>query len=309
MSFPTYNAGSPGPDAREVRRNRDSWKPLSRSEALRACRTHPVVVMHRDSGPESAAWLTPSNRFYKSDGPYSYSSLRYFIHAGPGTEYQKEERLKYSYPKTPIEALEPLDAMDMAGATLSLASPGPKQPAKPHPIEFQLTDAMGKPMPGISYRVILPDGTGREGKSEKDGFIRLPDNMHPGEAKLFFLSTDSHLRADFTPPSPAAAASPSAKTGTGFDIAGAAEAIPLDKLPASLPDNPLADKPNPLEVLLTGTDGNALPNQEFKIEFADGSVKTGKSDSEGFIRIPDNTKTGDIHLTLPEFAPEPGAPA
>lgn len=354
MSFTAYNAGSPGPDAREVRRNRDSWKPLSRSEALRACRTHPVVVMHRDSGPESAAWLTPSNRFFKSDGPYLYSALRYFQYRGSKFGVDVLTKLA-SAPPPQLDELEPLEAMDMSGAALSLSSPSAKKPALPSapqakipslpeipeqpklpelpdlpelpeipnlpelpeipdlpgipnlpslpdlalpslpeglampafpvlpelvekpeliPIEFRLLDGLGKPLPPTFFRVSLPDGSERTGKSDDQGFIRIPDNTQKGESKLELLDHE---------PAPGA-------------IAGAASAAQTS-----------ADAKHPIEIKLVDGGGKAMPEAGYRIKLSNGQELKGKSDAEGFIRIPDNMQGGELELILTDFEPKDAA--
>lgn len=64
----------------------------------------------------------------------------------------------------------------------------PKVPDLPKPpklpIEIQLVDAGGKPIAGAKYSMVLPDQSRKQGKSDASGFIRVPDNLLPGEVEL-----------------------------------------------------------------------------------------------------------------------------
>ncbi len=69
-------------------------------------------------------------------------------------------------------------------AAIPALVPGPDADKKLFPIEFQLLNGQGDPFPATDFRVTLPDGSIREGKSGPDGFIRIPDNPQEGDASL-----------------------------------------------------------------------------------------------------------------------------
>jgi hypothetical protein len=141
------------------------------------------------------------------------------------------------------------------------------------PLVFELVNAGGKPLPPTPFRVTLPDGSVKDGLSDSKGFIRFPDNAHPGQAKLILFDPKKG-----PPPPPASQASPTPPT-------------------ASSPPGH-----HPIEIRLVDGEGKALPDTGFKITLPDGAVKEGKSDGDGFIRIPENLQSGDLTLAL--TAPE-----
>ena len=135
-------------DAKEILRDRSRWKPLARSEAVHACRTHPVAVVGRVQSREAASWLDPANRLFRSDGPYLYEGLRYFLFTGA---FSKGLSGSNPAPKAEPEELEPLEALDMSGEEQAVE----EKPEKKHPIEFKLVDGAGKALVGAEYEVTL----------------------------------------------------------------------------------------------------------------------------------------------------------
>ena len=266
-------------DAADIGRDWVQWHPVGRSEALRACMNRPVAVVHRLSGRDVASVLTPNSRFYRSDGAFLYDGLRYFVYTGVGRG--KLKALRIGGP-TEQEELEPMEALDEAGEAVNLSSPVKKEKKK-KPIEFELLDGDGKPMPDLAFEVILPDGTAQKGKTDAEGWIRFPDNIHDGEVQLKVFPKGDHHPSDATRGS----GSPSLdehdpELGLIMDLG--LDAIPHLKIP--------------VEILLTTAKGVPMPNTAFTAEFPDGKVESGHSDPMGMIRFPDNTQMGEMVLKL-----------
>jgi hypothetical protein len=288
-------------DAGEIGRNRGLWRSIPRAQALSESRTHTVAVIHRGLGRDTATLFQPSNRFFRANGPYLYDGLRYFLYIGPGGG---DTRLNHSLgmaSKPPEAELEPLEFEDQAtGEFRSLGSPVKKK-LEPHPIEFQLVDAAGKAIADAEYEVILPDGSVRRGSTRADGFVRITDNMHKGEARLTLKLKHSHKSADAS--SGAASVSGAAAVPEPDDVAGEFSLAALLDLKPEIPEIPaLPVIPLPVEILLTDADGLPMPNTAFKARFPDGTVVSGDSDQAGLIRFPDNIQAGEIVLTLPGLA-------
>lgn len=140
-------------------------------------------------------------------------------------------------------------------------------PTDPIPIEYRLLDGKGKAMPPTPFRVTLPDGSFKTGKSDTDGFIRIPDNRQKGQAKLELLDPD--------------------------------ESDP-ERIAAFLSPPPKGK--HPIAIRLIDVEDNVLPQRAFRLKLPDGEIKEGKSDAEGFIRFPDNEQTGELELVLTDFA-------
>lgn len=60
-------------------------------------------------------------------------------------------------------------------------------PGKLYPIEYRLLTPKGRPIPPTQYSLTFPDGEVKTGMSDKEGYVRYPDNPHPGTAKLVLL--------------------------------------------------------------------------------------------------------------------------
>lgn len=283
-------------DAVEIGRNRSLWRPIPRAQALTASRTHTVAIIHRGLGRDTVTVFQPSNRFYRANGPYLYDGLRYFLYIGPGAGADHRLKKSLGMPSKPPEGeLEPLEFEDQAtGEIRSLGSPVKKK-LEPHPIEFQLVDAAGKAIADAEYEVILPDGSVRRGATGADGFVRITDNMHKGEAKLTLKPSHGHKSAD--------ASSGAGSLSETDEVAGEFSLAALLDLKPEIPGIPaLPVVPMPVEILLSDAEGLPMPKTAFKAEFPDGSVVEGHSDPAGLIRFPDNRQIGEIVLTLPGLA-------
>jgi hypothetical protein len=63
------------------------------------------------------------------------------------------------------------------------------QEKKPTWIEIKLVDEEGQPIPGVRYRVKLPDGTVVEGTLDQKGYARI-DGFEPGQCEVTFPDLD-----------------------------------------------------------------------------------------------------------------------
>lgn len=298
-------------DALSLERDRSRWHRITRSQAVQLCRIHRVAVLFRISGLDAASWFEPASRFFRSDSPYSYDGLRYFLLTGAGAD--SDWGKASGMPNKPVSVeLEPLEFEDQStGEMRSLGSPTSKTPktpagAKPPdpsdistqpspgfgveglaglaalgegfaipelpdvdlgagkkeiiPIEFRLVDDNGDPLPPTPFQLSLPDGTVKEGESDADGFIRVPDNTQRGETTLLLINANEAL-AD-------------AEKAASFG------------------------QPVPIEILMEDAQGKPLADTGFRLTFPDGTVEDVVSDGEGFIRFPDNEQTGEMELAL-----------
>ncbi|MDB5102874.1 MAG: hypothetical protein JWP91_563 [Fibrobacteres bacterium] len=57
----------------------NSWKPITRNQALRECGFGTVVVIASSMGMNTVAPFDRSSRYFLAVGPYNYSNLRYFL--------------------------------------------------------------------------------------------------------------------------------------------------------------------------------------------------------------------------------------
>ncbi len=60
---------------------------------------------------------------------------------------------------------------------------------KPSWIEIVLVDEEDIPVAGEAYRIVLPDGSVKEGSLDEKGFARI-DSIEPGTCKISFPSLD-----------------------------------------------------------------------------------------------------------------------
>lgn len=120
-------------DAVEIGRNRSLWLPVPRRVALTESRNRTVAVIHRASGRDTVSLFQPSNRFFRSHGPYLYDGLRYYLYMGAGGQALQGVGKSLGLTNKPPEAeLEPMEFEDQAtGEFRSLGSPTAKVPKKP----------------------------------------------------------------------------------------------------------------------------------------------------------------------------------
>jgi hypothetical protein len=265
-------------DAAEIGRDRTRWRQVSRVEALRGWRDKPVAVVHRGLSRDNASWFKPANRFFRADGPFLYDGLRYFQYVGAGSFGDSSLKKSLGQLSKPPEAeLEPMDAFDMnTGEFLALGSPAAKVPKKPLAPKPPSLPEVPKPpsipeldlpeIPEIPEIPTLPEIPG------------IPD-----------LPTLPEFAIPKVPEIPA--------------VPGVPQIPGLPDIP-DLPDVPVIDIELsnapliPIEYRLLDGKGNPLPPTAFKVTLPDGTFKTGKSDAEGFIRIPDNKQKGQAKLEL-----------
>lgn len=56
-------------------------------------------------------------------------------------------------------------------------------------VEVEMIDETDKPVPGVRYRITLPDETVAEGTLDDKGLVRI-DNLDPGTCKIAFPDLD-----------------------------------------------------------------------------------------------------------------------
>ncbi|MEO7778063.1 MAG: hypothetical protein ABIY63_11075 [Fibrobacteria bacterium] len=285
----------PSLDAADIARDWIRWRPVSRMDALRACRYRPVVVVYSVNSQLAAARFDISSPFFSNYGTFPYDNLRYYEHTGT-------ESRKLTGPRATAREkveFEPLVALNEAGEEVNLGSPV-KKDKKKLPIEFQLVDLDGKALSGIPFEVVLPDGTASQGKSGADGWIRLKDNIHGGEAQLSLFPNPKHERINGPdgnkPVFNAKKRIPKELIVREPETGLEATALPtLGALP-SLDDSP---QPKiPVEIQVVDANGLPMPKTAFSVTFPDGEVGTGQTDSAGLISFPDNTQSGELLLVI-----------
>ncbi len=239
-------------------------------------------MLHRALSREAAFWFDGSSRYYKADGPYLYESLRYFLFTGRSVERSLLKGLIIPPKPEPVE-WEDMDAFDQTtGEFLSLGSPTSKVPPKP-----AVPKTPKPPSASIPDTPRIPDIPG------------LPDLPSipeiPGLPPIPGMPQIPGLPALDIPAMPEIPGIPKAPT------LPAIPAIPTVPTPPVIPDLPvdLTDDPLiPIEFQLLDGKGNPMPPTSFKVILPDGTAKTGKSDKDGFIRIPDNRQKGQAKLEL-----------
>jgi hypothetical protein len=99
-------------------------------------------------------------------------------------------------PAAPDDAVDAIDSTP--GQNTAGASEGDDkeqfQPFKPDPkkkswIEIVMVDEENKPVPGMGYRITLPDNTVQEGTLDGKGFARVA-GFDPGSCKVTFPDLD-----------------------------------------------------------------------------------------------------------------------
>ena len=97
-------------------------------------------------------------------------------------------------PKPTLPDLPPKPALDIPEIPKPPDLPRPPELKVPEipplpkpekrPIEIKVVDALGAPLAGAKYSLVLPDQSRKQGVVGSDGFIRVPDNLFPGEVEL-----------------------------------------------------------------------------------------------------------------------------
>jgi hypothetical protein len=130
-------------------------------------------------------------------------------------------------------------------------------------IAFKVVDDLGQPIEGRPYRLVLTDGTFRTGTTGK-GEIRV-DPIPAGTCVLFLDEAASNVVPAGIPENPVAPALPSVT-------------------PAGPPS---VQTVRILDAVLQDDDGKPIPNYDFEVEFPDGTVKKGKTSTDGLIHMED----------------------
>lgn len=93
-----------------------------------------------------------------------------------------------------------------------------------------------------------------------------------------------------------------------FSAAAALNDVSQEETPAREgPPDQTSEDLVPIEIDLFAATGEPLPGIAYSITLPDGTVRSGHADDSGFIRIPDNTQTGDLTLTLDDFEAQKAA--
>jgi hypothetical protein len=265
-------------DALSLERDRSLWHRITRAQAVQLCRSHRVAVLFQTAGQDAASWFGPESRFFRSDSPYSYDSLRYFLQIGAtaGTGWGKSAGMP-NKPAASVE-LEPLEFEDQAtGEMRSLGSPAAKTPKTPggtNPSDLaDLSKQSGTT--GLGAAGLGVAGLGASGSGVLD--LANPGSGAPGSdvPELGDIADLPTLKDGFAIPELP-------------ENAALASQVPKAK--------------HPIEIKLIGLDEKPMKDVPFRLSLPDGTVKEGKSDSDGLISFPDNEVKGEMELVLTEFA-------
>jgi hypothetical protein len=66
--------------------------------------------------------------------------------------------------------------------------PGPETVTEEHWLELSLVDEDGAPVPNVRFEVVLPDGSERRGRLDRDGFARLDGIERAGSCEVRFTN-------------------------------------------------------------------------------------------------------------------------
>jgi hypothetical protein len=157
------------------------WIPISRIEAARLMRTTPVVVVFVGRGAEQAAWFNEQSPFFQSVRSYNIKNLRYYRFSGKAPEMRGGTARG-------ISVLEP-------AAPIVAAPVAPPKPKKETAwIEIELVGEDDSPVGGERFRLVLPDGSTREGILDPMGRARI-EGIDPGTCKVSFPNLDEEAWA------------------------------------------------------------------------------------------------------------------
>jgi hypothetical protein len=304
----------PSLDPSEIARDWGRWHPVDREDALRVCVHRPVAVLHRVSGREAAEWFQPGSRFHRSDGPWLYGGLRYYVYMGAGLGKLKgmkiQPRDEGSVEAEDFPEPDPIPLGSPVGtAPKKPVVPEAPKPEVPKPVASGLPDIPDVPDLPIPDIPDVPDLPGLSGlPSDLPGLPGIPGVPGlpgmPAAPDLAALAEAAGIPA--LPTVPGAPSLPVPPIPQGPQIPGTPSMASIPGLPVTpkLPDaaeaeEALADKPKiPIEYRLLDGKGNPLPPTRYKVTLPDGKVKSGTSDADGFIRIPDNTASGQAKLEI-----------
>lgn len=199
-------------------------------------------------------------------GVYYVEAALHTLMPGHGyTTTFRVKRLAVAKPAAPPPAKAPAQAAK---------SPAP-EPASGK-VEFVVTNQFGDPVEGLDYVLTCPDGEKKTGKVPANGIVAEP-NAKPGMYKLALAGVDP----------------PIVKQVEGPATKGAA-----DKGGASVPIGE-----HGVEVQVVNRVGRPQPDVFWELTLPDGTHKSGKTDAEGFIRVPTGAAAGECLLRLPENEP------
>lgn len=99
---------------------------------------------------------------------------------------QQQQLGKGKYGSQPVKAFKPSDGTDGAAAD---AGDGEPKKKKTGWIGVRLVDKEGKPVPGVPYRITLPDGSLAEGTLSEKGEVKV-EGFDPGSCKITFPTLD-----------------------------------------------------------------------------------------------------------------------
>src|SRR5438477_5689529 len=162
------------------------------------------------------------------------------------------------------------------------AAPAPSGAPEPqiesNDVSLELADPGGKAMAGVAWKVVLPNGKEKTGKTAADGKIFVSNTGPGGDFKLLLPDLD------------AGAPAPSKSGGPGQ------QAPP----PQSDPP-PQAARQEQLDIEAVDAKGQPAANVAWELTLPDGSTRKGKTGADGKISLQDIPAAGDCKLVFPAF--------
>jgi uncharacterized protein (DUF2345 family) len=143
-----------------------------------------------------------------------------------------------------------------------------------HWIEVELLDEAGAPVQNERCRIVLPDGSERLERTDRNGLMRV-DRTVAGQCTISFPDLDARATAPLTTIS---------RQGTQV-------------VATKPPSTPL----HWIEVELLGEDGSAIVGERCEITLPDGKVVKRKTDRSGLIRLPRLELAGDCQIRFPDI--------
>ena len=149
------------------------------------------------------------------------------------------------------------------------ATPAPDKEVESNDIAVELADSAGKPAAGISWKLTLPNGREKTGKTGSDGRIAVPGTGPGGDCRLILPEFES----GDAPAQPQGATQPQ-----GIAPQPAAGGLAIDLLDAK---------------------GKPAAGVDWELTLPDGAVRKGKTDADGRIAVDGIGGDGDCKLVLP----------